>query len=258
MGYAVTRLWGMEITKAIALCLALSIIGCVHLELDREAGTAFPGQVMVNGQAVNLHSIYDKVDIRLDVEEDDVVGGDIAPAPGTCITDAELDSFEQGHRDSSVDPACLICEYQLYGVIVNRLHNSDGSLPCEPCTQNGGLCDAGAMWTTENRRAFAIFFQHPRIQADPGFLLLATAHESAHAHGVHHPDGNADSDNPTLENYGEYFWFTNGNYEFSAQSHDHLAQHPFKCKWPGLGNFWEITAEHAAWPGHGLWDATCP
>jgi hypothetical protein len=248
----------MAIAKPIALCLALSIIGCVHLELDREAGTVFPGQVMVEGQAVNLHSIYDKAGPRLDVEEDDVVGGGIASAPGTCITDAELDSFEKGHRDSSVEPACpLICDYQLYGVIVNRLYNSDGSYPCEPCTENGGLCIAGVMWT-ENRRAFAIFAQHPRIQADPGFLLLTAAHEAAHAYGVHHQDGNEDFDNPTLENHGDYFLLTNGNYEFSAQSRDHFANHPLPCTRPGVGNFWETDAEHAAWPGHGSWDPTCP
>lgn len=246
--------------KEILLVLVIIMeVGCVKMELDRQAGTAFPPSINLDGETVDLSSIYKNVNIELEVVEDDIIGGGITPEGLTCYTDAELDTIESGHRDSSVGPECmgLVCEYQVYGVIVDGLSNGDGSLPCEPCTTDGGLCTAGAMWKTDNRSAFAIFYQHPRIQSNPGFFLLTAAHEFGHTLGLHHQDGNEDLDNPSIMNAGGFFSFTNGNYEFSEQNKDHLTNHPGDCKWPGTGSFWAITPEHAERPFHASYDQEC-
>jgi hypothetical protein len=240
-----------------AVLLTLSLAACGRLELDRETGTSFPGSVMVDGELVTLASIYDAIGIPIEVIEDEVVNVGNVGTP-SCVGGAELDSFEAGHRSLPVEPTCPFCEFQLYGAIVNRLYSAiDGSLPCEPCADGEGLCTAGVMWTA-NKRAFAVLGQHASIANDPGFLLLVAAHEAGHALAVHHADGNEDFENPSLENDGLFFWYTNGSYEFTTQSREHIREHPFACKWPGTGDFYEITAEHAAWPGHGLYEGVCP
>ena len=252
MAQRTPRLDRRALVAAGLVLQALTLTACGQLELDREAGTAFPGSVMVNGTLVTLPSIYDAIGIPLEVIEDEVVNVGVESTL-SCVSDAELDSFEAGHRGLPVEPTCPFCEFRLYGAIVNRLYSAyDGSLPCVPCDAEGeGLCTAGVMWT-DNRRAFAVFGQHASIANDPGFLLLVAAHEAGHALGVHHADGNEDFDNPSLENDGLYFWYTNGSYEFTAQSREHIREHPFPCKWPGTGSFWEVMPEHAAWPGHGV------
>jgi hypothetical protein len=245
----------IQTTTAVAL-LALSLGACGRIELDRETGTAFPGSVMVDGAVITLPSIYDALAIPIEVIEDEVVNVGAVSTP-SCVGGAELDSFEAGHRGLPVEPTCAFCEFRLYGAIVNRLYSAiDGSLPCDACSGGEGLCTAGVMWT-ENKRAFAVLGQHPRIESDPGFLLLVAAHEAGHAFGVHHADGNEDFENPSLENDGLYFSSANGSYEFTAQSREHIREHPFACKWPGTGSFWEIIPEHIAWPGHAGYEM-CP
>jgi hypothetical protein len=256
MEYSSPSFGPLQSRRWMMVSLLLMVSGCVHLEIDRESGTAPIPVITHNGAPLDLETIYKNAGVTLEVEEDEVVNVPTPPAV-SCITDAELDAFEASHRNSPIAPSCMICTYYLYGVIVNHLHNSDGSYPCEPCTDEGGLCTAGSMWATDDRRAFAVFYAHPNVRNDPSWFLLTAAHEAGHAHGVHHADGNEDFDNPTLENDGLFFMFTTGNFEFSDQSREHLQFHPVRCRRPGGGSFYSIDSEHAAWPGHGLYDPTC-
>ncbi len=78
--------------RFIVAALLFALGGCVHLEVDREAGTAAIPTILHNGTPLDLKTIYDNAGVTLDVEDDDVVN--VGARPGvSCITDAELDSL---------------------------------------------------------------------------------------------------------------------------------------------------------------------
>lgn len=221
------------------LLIACSATGCVELEFDRMAGTAFPPSQMVNGQTVTLETIYDQAGVRLTVEEDETNIAEL-PSVDPCINDAELSSLENGHRHVSLFPssACpfVFCNtYHLYGVVVNHAYELLGA--CVP-----GFI-AGVMWDHHTRSAFAIFYEGTSLPTNPAHFLRTTAHEIGHAFNLHHSDGNGTSIMTQTDDLtGDPV------YQFSDHSLDHLQNHPGTCKYPGaIGGapFTWVVAEHS-------------
>ncbi len=170
--------------------LSCLLVSCVSLEFDRMTGTAFPSQQMVYGQPVTLSTIYNDAGIKLTVEEDETTIQPLSIAQDDCISDAELDTLEIGHRHLSIFPtaACpfQFCNtYHLYGVVVN--HYGEVLDACVP------EFILGKMWQGHTRSAFAIFHRMNTIQTDGAAYLRTTAHEIGHAFNLHHSDGDGTS-----------------------------------------------------------------
>lgn len=237
-----TALW----RATLSLFVPLALGGCIttHLELDRMTGTAFPPhEVVRDGGTHSLGSIYVKAGHILVVEEDE---SDIAPLEGDCISNAELDALETSRRQSQVLPSSMPCtvlgvertctRYQVYGVVVNHFGMSNGAC-------NEGLL--GRMWTTDNRRAFAMFYRNTTVSTDNAKYLRSAAHEIGHAYNLHHEDG--DGVSSIMNQTGVVG--NNFKYEFSANSKTHLSKHPAQCKFPGTGVFYDCVTEHSGWHG---------
>jgi hypothetical protein len=219
--------------------VALLLSGCdtYRLEYDRMTGTAFPQSQTVSGAAVSLSSIYAHVGYLLDVREDTT---SIAALPHDYITEAELDTVEAAYRNSPVQFDSWDCSwwifkrtcrrYYLWGVVVNHYFED-----------NFGVQDAsimGRMWTFSNRRAFANFYKNSTVRGDPGRYLRSTAHEIGHAFNLHHPDG-GDGPGSLMNTTGDAG--SNYTYTFSANSLDHLKNHPADCVRPGAGTYNPVT-----------------
>ena len=206
-------------------------------------GTAFPPEQAVNGQTVTLESIFNEVGIRLQVDEDETTIAPLSIPEDDCISDAELTTLENGHRQLSLFPTSLcpflFCNtYHLYGIVVN--HYGEVLDACSP----GFIL--GKIWQTHTRSAFAIFYKVNSIQTDGAGYLRTTAHEIGHTFNLHHSDGDGTTIMTQTDDVAE-----NWVYQFSAQSQDHLQNHPAQCKFPGaIGGapFLWVTEEHAAWP----------
>ena len=238
---AVQSRFGLKPLLAAFASSALSV-SCVALEFDRMSGTTFPPQQMVNGQVVNLETIYSDAGIPLTVEEDDT---SIQPLPipeDNCISDAELNALENNYRHLSPFPSAAcpfqFCKtYHLYGVVVD--HYGEVLDACVP------EFILGKMWQGHTRSAFAIFYRMNTIQSDGAAYLRTTAHEIGHALNLHHSDGDGTSLMTQSDDLvGEAV------YQFSDQSRDHLDNHPAQCKYPGAvggAPFTWVVDEHAAW-----------
>ena len=219
------------------------LVSCVSLEFDRMTGTAFPPEQMVNGQSVTLASIYDEAGLKLQVEEDETTIAPLSIPGEDCISDAELTTLENGHRTLSLFPTSicpfLFCNtYHLYGAVVN--HYGEVLDACIP------EFILGKMWQTHTRSAFAIFYPVTYIQTNGAGYLRTTAHEIGHAFNLHHSDGDGTTIMTQTDDVAEDWVF-----EFSAQSRDHLQNHPAQCKFPGAigaAPFLSVTEEHAVWP----------
>ncbi|GKS60411.1 hypothetical protein YTPLAS18_39380 [Nitrospira sp.] len=233
-----------DFRKAVRLLLltSLHLSGCVALEFDRMTGTTFPPQHMVNGQPVTLESIYDDAGISLEVEEDETTIVPLNIANNDCISDAELDALENGHRHLSLFPssACglAICNtYHLYGVVVD--HYGEVLDACIP------EFVLGKMWQSHTRSAFAIFYAMNTLQTDGPAYLRTTAHEAGHGFNLHHSDGDGTSIMTQTDDLtGDPV------YAFSPQSNEHLDTHPAPCKFPGAvggAPFTWVSNAHAAW-----------
>ena len=225
---------------ASALCCILA--SCVSLEFDRMTGTTFPPQQMVNGQPVNLETIYSAAGIKLDVQEDDTAIQPLNIAEDDCISDAELTTLENGHRHLSLFPTSIcplqVCNtYHLYGIVVNHY----GEI-LDACIPEFVL---GKMWQGHTRSAFAIFYRTNTIQTSGAEYLRTTAHEIGHAFNLHHSDGDGTSIMTQTDDLeGEPV------FAFSDQSREHLENHPAQCKFPGAvggAPFTWVINEHAAW-----------
>ena len=240
--------WRMS--SCVLLAIPLLATGCVALEFDRMTGTAYPPQHMVNGQPVTLESIYEDAGISLDVEEDDTNITPLNIANNDCISDAELDALENGHRHLSLFPssACgfSICNtYHLYGVVVD--HYGEVLDACVP------EFVLGKMWQGHTRSAFAMFYAMNTLQSDGPAYLRTAAHEVGHAFNLHHSDGDGTSlMTQTDDLTGDPV------YTFSVQSREHLDDHPGQCKFPGAvggAPFTWVASEHDVWP-HATEDLT--
>lgn len=244
--------------------LLLTLAGCTttRIEYDRMTGTAFPPDQTVAGQTVTIPSIYATEGYLVGVTQDETniaaLTGPFNPADPNqydWITDAELDTLEQGHRSIPVDKTTWICwdrgivpswctEYHIYGIVVNHFYE-DGS----------GVRDTGIMglmWASTNRRAFANFYRNTTVSGDGGKYLRSAAHEIGHAFNLHHEDGDGSTDimNQTWKVGNSYV------YQFvAAASKDHLKSHDAACRWPGQSVFGAVHTGHA---DHGITTATCP
>jgi hypothetical protein len=244
--------------------LALALTGCasVQLEYDRMTGTAFPPEQTVNGEKVNLQTIYASEGYILRVQEDQTniaaLTGPANPADPNqydFITEAELDTLEQANRSVPVAPTSFICfdraffpvwctRYYLYGIVANHFYeDNDG-------TRRQGIL--GIMWATTNRRAFANFYRNTTVNSDGAKYLRSTAHEIGHAFDLHHPDGDGSTD--IMNQTG----VVGNNYVFrfvAAASKNHLKDHDKKCVWPGLSVFGAVHDGHT---DHKITTAKCP
>lgn len=233
----------------LGICLPLFLGGCssTHLEFDRMTGTAFPPEVVRDGEKYTLSSIYGAAGPVLTVDEDDT---EIVPLFKDCISDAELDSLEAGRRQTQVTSTTMPCtilgvertctQFHLYGVVVNHFAaNDDGS-----CRKDV----LGRMWTTGNRQAFAMFYQNSDVSSDPAKYLRSAAHEIGHAFNLHHDDGDgASSLMDQTGVVGDNFVYT-----FTENSKTHLSKHPVNCRFPGMGSFFECASEHTGWHSEAL------
>ncbi len=218
----------------VACCLLSS---CVSVEFDRMVGTTFPTAQFVNGSSVDINSIYLDAGFRVSVEEDDTNIAELNLPQNDCISDAELDAIENSHRSSPLFPS--MWTYYLYGVVVNHY----GEV-LDACSPNWVL---GKMWNHHTRSAFAIFYLHSSIQAGSPEYLRTTVHEIGHALNLHHEDGDGST---TIMNQTGDLDEDNWVFEFSADSVDHLQNHPNQCKYPGAvgGAFFQwVTPAHFAW-----------
>jgi hypothetical protein len=219
----------------LSATVGLLLSGCdtYRLEYDRMTGTAFPQPQTVSGATVSLSSIYANAGFLLDVLEDTT---SIAALPNDYITEAELDALEATYRNSPVAPDSWKCgwwifqftcqRYYVWGIVVNHYYEDNDGVPMPDIV--------GRMWTFSNRRAFANFYRHPYASGDPGRYLRSTAHEIGHAFNLHHPDG---ADNPTSLMNTTAAVGQNYTYTFSANSLDHLKNHPADCVRPGVSSF---------------------
>lgn len=227
----------IEAGQTLALGIVCVTLGaCVDIEIDRMSGTTFPPELIINGQNVTVANVYFNSGILVSVDEDES-NIPLLPIPDSqCISDAELDALEAGHRDSPLFPTGNV--YHLYTAIVN--HYGELLDVCSP----GWL--TGKMWAGHTRSALAIFYLHDSIQPGSDEYLRTTIHEIGHALNLHHQDG----DPNTIMTQSDDV--ENPVFEFSADSLDHLQNHPAVCKYPGAvggAPFTWVTNEHAAWHG---------
>ncbi len=218
----------------LILCCLLS--SCVSVEFDRMGGTTYPSAQMVNGAEVDITSIYLDAGFTVTVDEDDSNIPQLNIPQNDCISDAELDALENTHRSSPLFPSGFT--YHLYGVVVN--HYGEVLDACSPNFVTG------KMWNHHTRSAFAIFYLHSTIQAGSPEYLRTTVHEIGHALNLHHEDGDGSTTIMNQTGNLDEEWV----FEFSADSVDHLQNHPDQCKYPGAvgGAFFEwVTPAHFAW-----------
>jgi hypothetical protein len=223
------------------------LTACVQAEFDKMAGTQFPPAQTVGGEEVTITTIYRDVGFPVFVDQHEA---GITPLAGDCISEAELDSLETGHRDVPLGPSavedCPGCTaFNVYAVTVAHFLGDDVG-PCEP---DG---TSGMVWT-DQRRSLALFYP-TSISTNASFHLLAATHELGHTFGLHHADGNQSYTDATIMNDGSYFSGNNWVFEFTAQSREHLEDHPVVCKAPGERSFWAITPEHKLWSEDELFD----
>ena len=234
------------------LIAVLVLAGCslTYLEFDKMDGTSFPRNQTIGSTEYSLSSIYDSADMELVVGTDELNIDplpDAAGRPKECISNEELDSLEVGHRSTPVRVELYRCgdglltivdckRYHVYGVVVNHYAMYSDGVTCKYGT-------TGRMWSWEERRAVAIFYRHADIRADDRNYLRVMAHELGHAFNLHHDDGDGDRSLMNISNVvGERF-----TYEFSDRSLLHLDDHPAECIFPGMGEFYSVTTEHAGW-----------
>lgn len=250
--------------RTVLLGFLLGTTACTsaRIEYDRMTGTQFPTQQTRNGSTFTLSSIYGAEGYLLGVSEDETniaaLTGPANPNDPTqyeWITEAELDALETGHRTSAVGSRRFLCwnwgivpsyctEYHLYGIVVNHKYEDPGGVRRPTIL--------GIMWTTDNRRSFAGFWQNSTVSSDGGKYLRSTAHEVGHAFGLHHEDGDGSTDimNQTGVVGNSYV------YDFAAAaSTNHLGTHDKGCVWPGLSAF---AATHTNHTDHGYNSGTCP
>ena len=221
------RLW------LLFCCLLCS---CVSVEFDRMVGTSFPTPQLANGTEVDIHAIYADAGFRVSVEEDDTDIPQLNIPANQCISDAELDALEAVHRDAPLFPDNNT--YYLYGVVVNHY----GEV-LDACIPDWVL---GKMWNHHTRSAFAIFYLHSSVVAGSPEYLRTTVHEIGHALNLHHEDGDGATTIMTQTGDLAEDW----TFQFSADSVDHLQNHPDQCKYPGAigGALFEwVTPAHFAW-----------
>lgn len=230
-------------SRLIALLLVLPLGGCLttRLEYDRMTGTAYPQEETVDGEPVNLTSIYFQGDVLLAVDEDDQ---NIAPLTGPVdpldpdqydyITTAELETLEMANRASSVGPEEFDCSflffngtctrYHLYGIVVNHYREYDNG--------TRSTTALGLMYNSTQRSAFVNYYKAETLQTNNAKFLRSTAHEIGHAFNLSHCDGDGSS---TIMNQtgvvGDSFVF-----EFSSSSLDHLQNHDRDAVWPGISS----------------------
>lgn len=217
-----------------AAILSATLGACVSVEIDRMSGTTFPPELMMNGQNVTISSVYLEAGRVVNVNEDESNIPELAIPNNDCISDAELDALEAGHRDSPLFPTGTT--YHLYAAIVN--HYGEVLDACSP----GWL--TGKLWDAHTRSALAIFYLHPSIQPGSEEYLRTTIHEIGHAMNLHHQDG----DPSTIMTQSDDV--VDPVFEFSADSVEHLQNHPAVCKYPGAvggAPFTWVTNDHAAW-----------
>ena len=122
---------------ASALCCILA--SCVSLEFDRMTGTTFPPQQMVNGQPVNLETIYSAAGIKLDVQEDDTAIQPLNIAEDDCISDATWQQAKQFFDDAEM--IHLVMAAGCYRVVSGTLNSCgvqlDEGVPGWPTPPNG-------------------------------------------------------------------------------------------------------------------------
>lgn len=222
--------------RVIFLCLVLLASSCVSVEFDRMSGTAFPDEQFKNGENHSINSIFLDAGILVVVDEDDTNIPALNISDNECISDAELDSLEQGYRNSPLFPDDNT--YYLWAVVVDHFGEVLGA-----CSPNFVL---GKMWSTHTRSALALFYPHSTIQNDDERYLRTTVHEIGHALNLHHEDG--DGTTTIMNQSGDIGddWV----YGFSLDSQDHLQNHPSKCKYPGAvggAPFTWVIDEHHAW-----------
>lgn len=165
---------------------------------------------------------------------------------GDFLDDGELDTVMTTNRDDPVGPSTFTCfiffpctEYHVYGIVVDHYYDS----PSLNSTGDKGII--GVMWSTDDRSAFAMFYRNSTILADGGKYFRSTAHELGHAFNLHHSDGDGST---TIMNQtgtvGDQY-----KYRFSAESQEHLDDHPADCVFPGTGSWFSVSVDHA---DHGL------
>lgn len=230
-------------SAVLTVLLASALLaGCtsVRLEYDRMTGTQLPQEETVDGEAVNLTSIYLQGDVLLAVMEDDIA---IAPLTGPhdpadpdqydYITDTELETVVLANRSSPIGVEEWECEwwifsgtcrrYHVYGIVVDHYRE-----------RNDGTRDAGTMgrmYDSIERSGFVNYYKHSINNSDNAKYLRSTAHEIGHAFNLNHCDGDGAT---TIMNQtsvvGDSY-----TYEFSAASLEHLQDHPREVVWPGIG-----------------------
>ncbi len=235
----------MTISNKLEL-LALTLVlqaACTttKLEYDRMTGTAFPQEVTVGGDTVNLTLIYLQGNVLLVVDEDDT---NIAPLTGSAdpadpdqydyITKAEIETLETANRGVPVGVTERDCgwwifsgtcrEYHVYGIVVDHYREKDDGTRV--------TSTMGWMYDPTERSAFVSFYKHSVINSDNGKYLRSTAHEIGHAFNMSHCDGDGSE---TIMNQTSTVGDTY-TYEFSSTSLDHLQNHDRDAVWPGLGS----------------------
>ncbi len=223
---------GGRMFLVIAMCVSLG--ACVQVEFDRMSGTTFPPELMIDGEEVTVQSVYADAGFSVSVNEVETGIPPLAIPESECITDAELDALEVGHRSSPLFPNGL--NYFLYGIVVDHFGEA-----LDVCVPNWVL---GKMWAGHTRSAFAIFYLHGGIVAGGEEYLRTTIHEIGHALNLHHQDGDGST---TIMNQSSDL-AENWVFEFSADSIEHLQNHPSKCKYPGAvggAPFTWVITQHA-------------
>ena len=214
--------------------LAVGLTGCVEIEFDKMSGTTFPPELVVLGEPVTIEAVYFLAGRLVVVNEDETNIAPLNIADDDCISDAELDALEQGHRSSPLFPDGNT--YYLYAATVD--HYGEVLDACSPNWITGKL------WAGNTRSALAIFYAHSTIAAGSAEYLRTTIHEIGHAFNLHHEDG--DGTTTIMNQTGSLN--ENWTFSFSNESLEHLQQHPEKCRLPGAvggAPFTWVIADHA-------------
>lgn len=212
-------------------------------------GTQFPQEETVDGDTVTLQSMYLDGGVLLVVDEDDT---NITPLTDKddCITNAQLESIETGNRQSQVGPAMFECGFWIFTSTCTRYHVY-GIVADHYATYSDGTCKTstvGRIYTTDDRRSFAIYYEHSIPPSNNAQYLVVTAQEIGHDFNLHHEDSNGSTTIMTgiIDNTYEF--------TFSGTSKTHLKDHPADCKFPGTGSFYSVSSDHSL---HSYVSATC-